>query len=102
MDYEPTPRRLRQATAVVTGSQYNGTNNDYYTAKYAVANALLWEKVTTVRRTAMTTSLQWRRMARQRGGDGLFLRSRNRLGLTPALDDSRHADSANRWLHRIH
>jgi hypothetical protein len=30
---------------VVTGSSYNGTNLDYYTAKYAAANgALLWEK----------------------------------------------------------
>ena len=30
---------------VVAGSSYNGTNNDYYTAKYAAADgALLWEK----------------------------------------------------------
>jgi outer membrane protein assembly factor BamB len=30
---------------VVTGTSYNGTNDDYYTAKYAAADgALLWEK----------------------------------------------------------
>jgi len=30
---------------VVTGSSNNGTNDDYYTAKYAAADgALLWEK----------------------------------------------------------
>ena len=30
---------------VVTGSSHNGTNDDYYTAKYAAADgALLWEK----------------------------------------------------------
>lgn len=31
--------------ALVTGTSHNGTNDDYYTAKYAAANgALLWEK----------------------------------------------------------